>query len=192
MIIMARRNTWDLSDSDSIGYMKSRNILSLILWIAVLVICFMLIQYRVVDQYRQIGAGESVRNFRQVLVWGLVYILALSFLWWFGAANEFSPCAGMRNFFERRSLGCALVFDCLAAAGILLLSLLREFGISAKNGHFYSLRCPFILPAVFICLMYAAPPVNIQEVILPGNGRRWLVAGAAGLAAVGLFAADFI
>ena len=45
--------------------------------------------------------------------------------------------------------------------------------------------------ALFICLMYLLPPVNIQKVIFPGKSRRELVAGLAGLAAVGLLITDF-
>lgn len=191
VVIMANRNTVEWSGSESIKYMKKSNVIRAIFWVIVLAICVVAIQLLVANQYRQIGTAESVRNFRQMLKLGWIYLLCLSLIWWFGATNEFAACAAIRDFFERRSLHCAAGFDILAFVGVLIIDLRGGFGILAQNDHFYTLYCPFILSAVFICLMYAVPPVNIQEVVFPGKGRRWLTAGLAGLVAAVLFIVDF-
>lgn len=188
---MTNRSALEVSSTGSIHCMRKRNTANIILWIAVLVGCFALVQYFVVELYRQVGDEESVRNFQQMLEWGLIYTAFLSFVWWFGAINECQPFAAIRNFFELYSLGCAIAFDVSAVLGILLISLFGAHGIYANNGHFYPLHCVFILPAAFVFLMYAFPPVNIQKVIFPGKRGRWLVAVLAILIAAGLFKIDF-
>ena len=190
-MIMTKHNTWELSGSESVRYMKASNLTTLALWVLVLTLFSVLTQHFVAGEYQHVGAAESVRSFRGMLVWDSAYILVLSLVWWFAVTNEFSSCAGIRDLFERRTFNCAVVFSALALFGPVAIGLFGEFGIAASNGHFYPLHCPFIPSAVFICLMYLLPPVNIQKVIFPGKSRRELVAGLAGLAAVGLLITDF-
>ena len=160
----------------SIWRMRLDNFAREIIWLAVLAACYFAIWSKVAEQYRLIGSVGSIREFQSNILYGLVYIAALSILWWLSATNEWDQGAAFRNFFEQYNSLCALIFDFLAVVGIFLIHIFcGSRGIYAPNGYFYPLNCIYMLPAAFICIMYAFPPVNVKEVILIGKGRRHLI-----------------
>lgn len=176
-----------------IQYMKLRNLTNVLIWVVVLGGGFVAIKYFVINQFTKIGTEQSIEAFEQLLLLDMVGIIILSVVWWFIINTDGVLIACWRSYFEQNSIICGIVFSVLAVFIPLVLSLIGEFGIKAINGHFYSLNCQFILPSIFIFLMFFAPPVQIQEMISPGRSWvRWVIAASAALAAAYLFKIDFL
>lgn len=190
---MIGHNSTELYGAESIQYMESRNFINIIIWAVTMGGCFALMQRCITRQYSRIGVEQSIQDFRQLLTLELGGIIILSLLWWFVTSIGGPQIARWRSCFEQNSCICAVIFSFLAFGGACLLMFIGKFGIKTNNGHFQTLCCPFILPAVFVCLMYAVPPVHIREVIYPGKRTgRLLIAITAALTAVILFKIDFL
>lgn len=182
----------------SIWRMRLDNAARGAVWAAVIAACCFVTWSKATEQYRLIGSVGSIRDFQSNILCGTCYIAALSILWWLGTTNELDQGAALRNFFEQYSSFCALVFDLLAIVGTwLIYNFCGDRGIYTPEGYFYPLHCIYMLPAAFICIMYAFPPVNVKEVILVGKGRRHLVCRAllsltAAAVAAAFFALNFL
>lgn len=190
---MIGHNSTELYGSKSIQYMESRNFFNMLIWAIAMGGCFTFMQHLITDQYNRIGVEQSIYNFKHLLMLELRGIIFLSLLWWFVTSIGGPQIARWRSFFEQNSCVCAIVFNFGAFLGTCFLMLIGKFGIETNNGYFQTLYCPFILPAVFVCLMYAVPPVHIREVIFPGKWwGRLLIAAVVALAAAVLFKIDFL
>ncbi len=189
------RNVWQ--SLGSIQGMRLENFVREACWLAVLAICCFVIQSTVTEQYSLIGSEWSIRYFQSSIIYGTVYMAILTILWWMGTTNEWDQGAAVRNFFEQYTVVCSLIFDVLACVGIVLIYFFcGGHGIYAPNGYPYPLNCIYMLPAVFISAMYALPPVNVKNVIVRGEGRRYLLyrillSVIAAVVAVGVFMFDF-
>lgn len=193
MIGMIEHNYPDLYGSQSVNYMKRKNVIYFLMWIIVLIVCFALIQRFITDQYDRIGTEQSIQDYILLLAKGFGCMLLLSIIWWLVTCIELLPFAPVRYIFEQHSQICALIFDILAVLFMLIISYSEKSGIDANNGHFYPLHSLYILPAIFVCLMNIAPPVHIREVIFPQmRWGRWIIGIIAVLFATGLFITDFL
>jgi len=192
VITVIWHNSPELYGIESIRYMNRWNGISAGVWMIVLGSCFGCMQHLVAEQYDRVGTEQSIAAFQFLLTVGFLFVIGLSLLWWFITSVGWPQIARLRSLFERNSKICAAAFSFLAFLSTSFLGVIGEYSINATNGHVYPLRCPFILPAVFVCLMYIAPPIHMREVIFPG--KRWVrlaPAAVAALVAAVLFVIDF-
>lgn len=175
---------------DSISYMKSQNRNRMIVWVVVLLVCILLIRM-IPMWYMEENNAESVNSFYQKIVEEGLYIGLLAILWWFLTTSRYEFCFGLHNYFERHSFAGALLFDVLAFLGLLFFIFGEGNRIHTDNNRYYFLRCPLILPAIFVCLMYIAPPINIQEVLLPKKILRFVVVALTVLLIIYALVTDF-
>lgn len=175
---------------DSISYMKSQNRNRMIVWGVVLLACVLLIQMIPMWYLEEYNVG-SVDSFNRKIVEEGLYIGALAILWWFLTTSKYEFCFGLHNYFERHSFTGALLFNILAFLGLLVFISGEGNKIYTDNNRYYFLRCPLILPAMFVFLMYIAPPINIQEVLLPKKALRSVFVAVSTLLIIYALVTDF-
>lgn len=169
---MINSNTSANESKNSIRWAQFRNFLRCLIWLFALSLCRFILQESVLAQYFQIGEPTSIEAYLHGLIWVWRYLTVLSLLWWFGAINNGTMAWGakLRDTIERSSFLCSVIGSIIAFTGTAFAGQFVETGgIYATNHFYYPLGFIYILPAVFVCLMYALPPVSISKVILPAN-----------------------
>ncbi|MBQ9348594.1 MAG: hypothetical protein IJT94_14870 [Oscillibacter sp.] len=163
---------------------------------AALIMCAVLNIILVLLQYSLQGNSASVQQYIDNLSFTLLILFIFQQIWWTLFTTEFLALSGLRSFSEQHSF--------LISLGFALFSFLFA-GIQYVRCHAillqgseqsYLLSCVFELPLVLTCMMFACPPVNVSQVLLPGRGilyaiLRFAVSGILLGLAVRLFAINF-
>lgn len=146
---------------------RARNSGRAAVWIAALLAFACWACAEAADKFRTQGDAASVRQYN-LSIWGMLAIAVLAAALWWGCAT-FSTGA-CRHAIEEYSCLCSLlgiIFITGAAAVIFLL----DHSILDNGGQPHTMWFIFIIPAVFGCLMYCLPPVNLEKVIWPFGPR---------------------
>lgn len=195
MIVMKERTSTELYGIRSIRHMNIWNGIHAAVWGVSLVVGLIAVCLLVPAWHDSYGTVQSIQVFQRMLLLEGGYIVVLAGLWWFVTSSSWLRIAGLRSYAERHAKIFAVIFDVLAAMALILppSMFLERFQIKLVSGHAHVLYCPLILPLIFVALMYAAPPVHIQEVVFPGKKkRRWLLAAVAIIIAASLLVHDFL
>lgn len=178
--------------------MGRSNFLRAFSWIIVWFVCFVFIRGPISASFQTYCELSSIHEFHWKLLECMIWTLLLTVLWWLIAANSCRLILGtrLRNFLEEYSFIASLAFIVLEFFGVLIIyTFFGNAGIYATNGWLHSVWSIYAFPVVFVALMYACPPINIEKVILPISSERYLVSRIsvtviAIIIAVALFAID--
>lgn len=149
-------------------------------WCLALIGSYLLIGTFLDMQYGMFCDAGSMRAYRANLSHYFLWVAILAVVWWGCAVNPL--IARLRSFFEQHSFPLSLIFSMGALIGTALLYFLSGktgSGIYDEKEIFYPLVSAYILPTVFIAVMYVVPPVNISKVILPARSEKKLTIAKA-------------
>lgn len=133
------------------------------IWVAVLLIIGAAAAFMV---FAEVGQYYNVGRYLIVELCTTVAMIALAWLWLHLATS---------------TSGWILTQTFMASLLFILIALALAYAIchlvyTPDGRNFLDISAVFALPAVFAGLMYACPPLQIEQVILPGGGIGQIVA----------------
>ena len=176
---------------------QRRNLFRELSWYLMLAGATGAVAFMAQNRYQALGEPQSLSDFIVNLVIAGAALMLLSFVWWRVSTVRGTFLLTLRDSMEQYAFRWSLCF-CLLAFALTLYFYLRCHMIVGSNGHsHYASDCVFMLPAVFVLMMYLLPPQQVSAVILPG-GRigcaifRFFVSFLASAGAAVSFAINFI
>ena len=144
---------------------KALNALRAGIWVAALLILGAAVAFMV---FAEVGQYYQVNFYLIVEFFTLLATVALAWLW-LHLASSTSGWILTQTFLA--SLLFVLLSVAIAAASYAICHLVY----TPDGRNFLQISAAFVFPALFTLLMYAFPPLQVEQTILPGGGIGQLV-----------------
>lgn len=164
-----------MNKNDDLTALKVHNAIRAAAWIAILLVFAWYACARAMDKFQTQGDMDSVHQYNHS-IWVMCLIAVFAAALWWGCAT-FSTGLGRRKIEEYSFVG-SLFCIILVLGAAWVISILHP-SIMDLDGRPHTMRLVHVFPAVFGCLMYCLPPVNLEKVIWPFGPR--IIASAISL-----------
>lgn len=153
----------------------NRNHFRMLLAGGVYTLLYFFVTYKVKMQFGNISSEGSVLTYIKSIHSILIVLAIITLFWWEGLTISLFP-GELRKFMEYKSFFVVVILNVITIVASFVI-FFQCPGITDVNGTIQQTEYVFLFPIAQIFTMMALPPVNVQEVVFPGN--KWLRLGFA-------------
>ena len=147
----------------------NRNHFKMLLTFGVYLLLYFYVVYKVEMRFGNISTEGSIRIYMKSIRSICMIMTVIALFWWEGLTIPCFP-GELRKFMEYKSFFVVIILNIIVTVASLVIFFTCP-GIMDVNGAIQQMEYIFLFPLAQIFVMMAFSPVNVQEVVFPGNSR---------------------